>query len=155
MRPSWDHHTYGNDSGYWPTPQSFDAKATKNWIMGSTWDQKKKIHTLPEAVKMWPTPRANDAEKRGQLSNDIRSGLPAAVQHWRTPQASDWKNKSCSKNQLSTQQQVGGQLNPKWVEWLMGFPEGWTDLKCLGMRGCLKSWLESLKLVANNDSAGI
>ena len=24
--------------------------------------------------------------------------------------------------------QVGGQLNPTWVEWLMGFPIGWTDL---------------------------
>ena len=23
----------------------------------------------------------------------------------------------------------GGQLNPTWVEWLMGFPIGWTDLK--------------------------
>ena len=22
----------------------------------------------------------------------------------------------------------GGQLNPMWVEWLMGFPIGWTDL---------------------------
>lgn len=22
----------------------------------------------------------------------------------------------------------GGQLNPMWVEWLMGFPLGWTDL---------------------------
>src|SRR5262245_1984177 len=22
---------------------------------------------------------------------------------------------------------VGGQLNPTWVEWLMGFPTGWTD----------------------------
>ena len=22
-----------------------------------------------------------------------------------------------------------GQLNPNWVEWLMGFPIGWTDLK--------------------------
>ena len=22
----------------------------------------------------------------------------------------------------------GGQLNPEWVEWLMGFPIGWTDL---------------------------
>jgi hypothetical protein len=21
-----------------------------------------------------------------------------------------------------------GYLNPTWVEWLMGFPEGWTDL---------------------------
>ena len=23
----------------------------------------------------------------------------------------------------------GGQLNPTWVEWLMGFPTGWTDLE--------------------------
>ena len=22
----------------------------------------------------------------------------------------------------------GGKLNPQWVEWLMGFPIGWTDL---------------------------
>jgi len=27
------------------------------------------------------------------------------------------------------QQKTGGQLNPQWVEWLMGYPEGWTDLK--------------------------
>ena len=24
-----------------------------------------------------------------------------------------------------------GRLNPAWVEWLMGFPEGWTDLEHL------------------------
>ncbi|MDK2600241.1 hypothetical protein QO179_20065 [Bacillus stercoris] len=26
-------------------------------------------------------------------------------------------------------ERVGGQLNPTWVEWLMGFPTGWTELK--------------------------
>ena len=26
-----------------------------------------------------------------------------------------------------------GQLNPPWVEWLMGWPIGWTDLKPLAM----------------------
>ncbi len=25
-----------------------------------------------------------------------------------------------------------GQLNPTWVEWLMGFPDGWTDLEPSG-----------------------
>ena len=27
----------------------------------------------------------------------------------------------------------GGQLNPTWVEWLMGFPLGWTDLNASEM----------------------
>ena len=26
-----------------------------------------------------------------------------------------------------------GKLNPMWVEWLMGWPLGWTDLKPLEM----------------------
>jgi len=28
---------------------------------------------------------------------------------------------------------AGGALNPMWVEWLMGWPLGWTDLKPLEM----------------------
>jgi hypothetical protein len=28
-------------------------------------------------------------------------------------------------------QQVGGPLNPDWVEWLMGWPIGWTALQPL------------------------
>jgi len=27
--------------------------------------------------------------------------------------------------------EVGGPLNPTWVEWLMGWPLEWTDLKPL------------------------
>lgn len=30
-------------------------------------------------------------------------------------------------------EQNGGRLNPTWVEWLMGWPLGWTDLKPLEM----------------------
>ena len=66
---------------------------------------------------------------------------------WRTPQASDsnkWSNQSLAERQAKGQQirlntQVspdggqGGQLNPEWVEWLMGWPIGWTELKPLAM----------------------
>jgi hypothetical protein len=36
----------------------------------------------------------------------------------------------------------GGQLNPDWVEWLMGWPIGWTDLKPLAMDK-FRQWLDS------------
>jgi len=35
----------------------------------------------------------------------------------------------------------GGQLNPMWVEWLMGWPLGWTDLKPLATDK-YQQWLE-------------
>ena len=43
---------------------------------------------------------------------------------WPTPRSRDWKGggKDC------LDAAVGGQLNPAWVEWLMGFPLGWTGL---------------------------
>jgi hypothetical protein len=33
-------------------------------------------------------------------------------------------------------EQIGGSLNPTWVEWLMGWPLGWTDLKPLATGKC-------------------
>jgi hypothetical protein len=29
---------------------------------------------------------------------------------------------------MVTPEELNGALNPTWVEWLMGFPLGWTDL---------------------------
>jgi hypothetical protein len=51
------------------------------------------------------------------------------------------------------QTEAGGQLNPQWVEWLMGYPVGWTVESCDGTgwfrgtvhgrdAGGLKVWLE-------------
>ena len=35
----------------------------------------------------------------------------------------------------------GGQLNPGFAEWLMGFPRGWTDLDCeVNIEGWQVSW---------------
>ena len=36
-----------------------------------------------------------------------------------------------------------GQLNPTWVEWLMGYPSGWTDLKVLETQLSRKSPISS------------
>jgi len=37
------------------------------------------------------------------------------------------------RNEIPLAAQAGGPLNPEWVEWLMGWPLGWTDLKPLEM----------------------
>ena len=39
----------------------------------------------------------------------------------------------------------GGQLNPTWVEWLQGWPLGWTDLEPSGMDR-FQSWQQQHSL---------
>ena len=57
-----------------------------------------------------------------------------------TPTASDYKGWSAGHKRandptnrldfaIESVNKVGGTLNPEFVEWLMGFPIGWTDLK--------------------------
>lgn len=98
------------------------------------------------AVK-WPTPLANDAEKRGDFdAMNKRNGLPAAVKRamWPTPICRDSRTvkggartiNAVGSEPLITQVAIAegatdGALNPSWVEWLMGWPVGWTDLKPL------------------------
>ena len=70
---------------------------------------------------------------------------------WPTPQAGDSRatiNKKTQQQKMlahAVQKEVGdgGKLNPTWVEWLMAFPLGWTDLKPLETDK-YQSWLQSL-----------
>lgn len=50
-----------------------------------------------------------------------------------TPCARDYKDNGSSpaelaRNSTTLATKAGGPLNPTWVEWLMGWPLGWTDL---------------------------
>jgi len=52
---------------------------------------------------------------------------------WPTPNASDGRDwasgyGSSLRNPDIVGKEVIGKLNPTWVEWLMGYPTGWTDL---------------------------
>jgi hypothetical protein len=68
---------------------------------------------------------------------------PTAHVNWATPTVcGNYNRKGASKTSgdgLATQ--VGGTLNPTWVEWLMGWPLGWTDLKPLEMDK-YQQWLQ-------------
>lgn len=95
---------------------------------------------------LWKTPVASDAANRKFYHNSRgEPNLSAEVKLWPTPAARDYKGANSVKHlmkpgggrnhlgQLANavrmlQLYPGGQLNPMWVEWLMGFPIGWTDL---------------------------
>ncbi len=67
--------------------------------------------TLPQVVRMfWLTPTATDGKRASQFSSKslakgkVNGNLAQQVAH-----------------------QQNGSLNPAWVEWLMGYPIGWTE----------------------------
>ncbi|MNP14823.1 hypothetical protein D3C76_1071600 [compost metagenome] len=119
----------------WPTPVSSDHKRR---------GPNSKQQGLPETVRMWPTPKAT---LRGDCPSERERRTPdlhAAVKMWPTPTASqDWKPiRTLAPSEANGThgtmlvgavghqhpEKVGGQMNPDWVECLMGFPIGWSDI---------------------------
>ena len=111
VQPTLERPISETDFGLWPTP-------TVNMISGGPNHNSPQVLAgkhginLTGAVMKWATPTVNDAKKNGGPSqyNRTTNGKPRALQ---------------------LNAEVGGALNPTWVEWLMGWPLGWTDLKPL------------------------
>ena len=98
----------------WPTATARDWKGA-NAEQGLTRkDGKSRMDQLANAVA-WPTPKAQNSRGNGEKHGDGGPSLDVAV---------------------------GGQLNPTWVEWLMGWPLEWTDLKPLATDK-FPQWLRS------------
>ena len=74
-------------------------------------------HLMPP--KQWPTPCSTDYKGSGK-TGDLRDRLDYAAERGAT-----------KSKQYADPPKAGGKLNPMWVEWLMGWPLGWTDLKPL------------------------
>jgi hypothetical protein len=89
---------------------------------GLLWELPMLEQTIKEtgsgSLEKWPTPQSSDCRDRGNMSNP-------AIQ--RRVQKGKQLNLSMVVHPTS------GKLNPTWVEWLMGWPLGWTDLKPLVM----------------------
>jgi hypothetical protein len=106
---------------------------------------------LKKRQEMWPTPCATDhkgAGKTGTLRDRLdyaaeRGATKSKTYTWPTPRTKGMCGGSGAWAQLKANTTIeearamgagnGGKLNPTWVEWLMGWPLGWTDLKPLGM----------------------
>ena len=90
----------------WPTPRSCSAMAA-TITPESAWNEKRNpnFETIVGRV-MFPTPTCHNA-KEGAYPSELTRNTPTLATH------------------------AGGKLNPMWVEWLMGWPLAWTDLKPL------------------------
>jgi hypothetical protein len=98
--------------------------------------RKGRTPTPVELAKMWPTPKASTAGPDFAKMDRSATGLSlaTAVAMFPSPAARDFRSgKGRTENGHTPQlpEVIGGQLNPDWVEWLMGWPIGWTDLRPL------------------------
>lgn len=93
--------------------------------------------TLLGAVRMFPTPTLDCAQERTNKYPQGGTSLALAVQMFPTVTVQDSKNNAGKsqnrRNTLPLNAVAGGKLNPQWVEWLMGWPIGWTDLEPVEM----------------------
>lgn len=112
----------GSDCGKWSTPTARDYKGscTENTYL------RRAAHGYPNCLnnqvvhfeRNWPTVTASSNERSG--STQYREGSMHSAN-------------LCQIDDLAERtdgQQRTGQLNPAWIEQLMGYPDGWTDLDC-------------------------
>jgi len=138
----------GKIPAMWPTPSTRDHHA-----QGAGMNTKARSPSLATTVqKLWLTPSARDW-RSGKASQDTLEGnsrplnevvtareqLPTPTAQRRTGLQSHGRNV------------IGGQLNPTWVEWLMGWPIGWTDCEA-SVTGGFRRWRSSLWVAWRNFS---
>ena len=99
-----------------PTPSASSYGTNQGGGMGRTGKVRPSLQTMARK-NLWPTPTAHNAKETNAPSE--------ATRNTPTPAA-----------------QVGGKLNPTWVEWLMGWPLGWTDLSA-SATDKFQAWLSS------------
>jgi hypothetical protein len=139
----------------WQTPVADDAVNRTKGKFNSRGEPK-----LSAQVMRWQTPTVQDAngrDRHNQRDGSTRPSLLGQARTWPTPTATQHKGWSPNHNRADTDDRLDytverqsfqlGQptppmrLNPAWVEWLMGWPNGWTDLKPLVM-GKFQEWLQ-------------
>ncbi len=115
--------------------------------------------------RFWLTPRAQESSRESQESflrrnadrtDACHGSLNQQACQWNTPTARDWKDGAANYNS-PTKSQLGRQaprmmkvgdpsqitLNPRFTEWLMGWPIGWTAFAPVATEWC--HWLPHMR----------
>lgn len=166
--------TSDNGSGLWPTASAnnFEMQDVGKYLERREKCKATKKNgngfglTLGMAVKMWPTQSATDWKGAGRngvprdrLDYAVERGKTKTKEFGPTPSANNQSGGITGLNGGSGARaklhamvgreeglkMSGGKLNPTWVEWLMGFPLGWTALDASAMPLSRKSSKSSAK----------
>ena len=78
---------------------------------------------------MFPTPTVNDSKNNNPPSQALRNTPPLNVE-------------------------IGFNMSPMWVEWLMGWPIGWTALQPLET-GRFRQWCDSHGIDSQDESVSV
>ena len=111
---------------------------------------------VSEGITMWPTPNTT---RREWTNTEKATPTPtllgmAKTGLWPTPRVSDHGNPGAhGQGGQDLRTEVGGQLNPTWVEWLMGLPIGWTALEALATES-FQRWLQGFSPHNGHSKAG-
>jgi DNA (cytosine-5)-methyltransferase 1 len=127
----------------WPTPNTLEGLAPKKLDRIMEYNNKSRpgrsyaSMNLREQVvygkiPIWPTPTSSEHKYRLQGESQASKCLEAQARRGELEEGS------------------GGTLNPNWVEWLMGWPPGWSDLKPLEMDKFQK-WQEQHGVCLNKN----
>ena len=84
--------------------------------------------TNTKAVHMRGADKGKPRESRNYLPTIAKLYPTPASRDYRSPNAKPYADRGGGKKGEQLPNFVGGQLNPDWVEWLMGWPIGWTSL---------------------------
>jgi len=122
-----------------PTPKASDGRPKGNggYRKSPGLDQMARKGMLPMPnTTDYKGPNTRSQGKERPICDD---DLPTRVQRMLpTPSARDWKSGKASQethernsrplNEVMSNGTGTGRLSPCFVEWMMGFPEGWTEL---------------------------
>ena len=160
----------GSSQEMWPTPTAMTGgqgiapshlNGKYDWNLGAA--VKDSLSETPH--RLWPTPTQDSASDRTEKYAQGGMPLTVAVKLFPTPTSRDWKGgyrteslirkdgKSRATDLLPNAvldgkgiETASGHLNPEWVEWLMGYPIGHTELKDWATLSSRKSSRKSEKL---------
>jgi len=140
----------------WPTP-TVNGNYNRKGLSPQSGDG------LATAVAKFPTPRAADGDHLGTRPTpttlrrkeagqaNLSEFVLETMRTFPTPTARDYRSPGAAERAAERAQPLSevigkehgqqGQLNPEWVEWLMGWPRGWTALGPLNPQ-TFRGWLQ-------------